>query len=94
MKNARKKMLMKSTPAVNFNNILLVSFSYKILAQKVTELNITREKLLNLLSYEKCGCKMLDEIDTCRNFLRPNEAAAKFSNVADNSAKEIFLFSL
>jgi len=36
--------------AVNFINALRARFLYKILAPKITKPNITREKLLNLLS--------------------------------------------
>jgi len=34
-------------------------FLYKILVPKITKPNITREKLLNLISYKKCKRKML-----------------------------------
>jgi len=44
---------------VNFINILCTHFSYKILAPKMTKPNGTREKLLNLLLYEKRTHKML-----------------------------------
>ncbi len=41
------------------SNFLCTCFLYKILAPKITKQNITREKLLNLLSYKKCTCKIL-----------------------------------
>jgi len=44
---------------LNFINVLRTHFLYNILAPKITKPNITREKLLNLLTYEKCACKML-----------------------------------
>ncbi len=44
---------------VNFINILCAHFLYKILAPKITKPNVIREKLLNLLSYEKRARKML-----------------------------------
>jgi len=34
-------------------------------AKKITKPNVTREQLLNLLSYEKLARKNVDEIDSC-----------------------------
>ncbi len=45
--------------AVNFINVLLAHFLYKILAPKITKPNITREKLPQRLMYKKGGHKML-----------------------------------
>ncbi len=46
-------------PSVNFINVLLACFLYKILAPKITKPNITREKLPKRLKYEKGARKML-----------------------------------
>ncbi len=50
-------------PSVNFINVLLACFLYKILAPKITKPNITREKLpkscQKRLKYEKGARKML-----------------------------------
>jgi len=54
---AAHKMLMKLTTSVNFINIQHARFLNKILAPRITKLCfgfVTREKLLNLLSHEKC----------------------------------------
>ncbi len=56
-----------SNSCVNFINILCSRFLYKILAPKITKLCfgfVTREKLLNLLSYKKFVSKMLMKLTT------------------------------
>jgi len=53
------RALMKSTPGLNFINILLEHFAPIFCGQKLTKPNVTREKLLNLLLYEKRSSKML-----------------------------------
>ncbi len=55
-------MLVKSTLGVNFINILLAHFPPIFWCQKITKQNVTREKLLNLHSYKKCGRKMLMQL--------------------------------
>ncbi len=55
----RKQMLVKYTPGVIFFNILHKLFWPIFLCQKITKLNVTIEKLLNSLLYEKCEHKML-----------------------------------
>ncbi len=52
-------MAMKSTPGVNFINILHTNFAPIFWCQKIIKLNRTTEKLLNLLQYKKRVCKML-----------------------------------
>jgi hypothetical protein len=66
--NAFVEKLRVGTPAVNFINILYVQFLYKILAPKITKPNVTREKLLNFLAYEKCVHKMLMKLTPAVNF--------------------------
>jgi hypothetical protein len=56
---AALKMLMKLTASVNFINVLRRHFLCKILAPKITKPNVIRKKLLYLLLYKKCACKML-----------------------------------
>jgi len=46
-------------PCVNFIHILCVPSAPIFLRQKITKPNVTREKLLNLLSYKKSERKML-----------------------------------
>jgi len=65
---------------VDFINILRLHFSYKILAPKITKLNVTREKLLNLLSYEKCSNKMLMKLTPGVNFINILNAASMFKD--------------
>jgi len=50
---------LEGSAGVNFINVLRATFSYKIMAPKITKPNIIREKLLNLLWYEKPARKML-----------------------------------
>jgi len=47
------------TSAVNFITVLCDRFSYKILAPKITKLKVTREKLREVLLYEKFAQKTL-----------------------------------
>jgi len=47
------------TPAVIFINVLRAHFFVQNFAPKITKLNVIREKLQNLLSYEKRARKML-----------------------------------
>jgi len=56
-------------PWVNFINVLRVCFLYKILVPKITMLYATKEKLLNLLSYEKCTHKTLMKLTPSVNFI-------------------------
>jgi len=44
---------------VNFINILRAPFGPIFVCPKITKPNVTREKLLNLLSHKKCMHKML-----------------------------------
>ncbi len=53
-------------PGVNFINVLHAQYSYKILMPKITKPNVFREKMLNSLSYEKGGQKMLMKLTTGR----------------------------
>jgi len=55
---------------VNFINILHAPFSYKILTPKITKPNLTREKLLNLLSYKKLARKMLMKLTRTHGWSR------------------------
>jgi len=50
---------MKSTPGINFINILRVSFPPIILCKKLKSQNVTREKLCKALKCEKFAQKML-----------------------------------
>jgi len=50
---------MQGSAGINFINVLGTRFLYEILVPKISKPNVTREKLLNLLSYEKRACKML-----------------------------------
>jgi len=49
----------ENLPVVNFINVLQECFLYEILVLKITKPNLFTEKLLNLLSYENRGRKML-----------------------------------
>jgi len=53
------KKVGKHCPTVNFINVLRTHFLCEIFAPKITKQNIFREKLLNLLSYEKRARKTL-----------------------------------
>jgi len=46
-------------PVVNFINILHAHFVPILWQQQIAKPNVIREKLLNLLFYEKCSHKML-----------------------------------
>ncbi len=50
------------SPGVNFIKILCVHFASIFWWQRKTEPNISREKLLNLLSFEKRAFKNVDDI--------------------------------
>jgi hypothetical protein len=54
----------------NFINILHVHFAPIFWCQKITKMNVTREKLLNLLLYKKLEHKMLMKLThgCCRRF--------------------------
>jgi len=60
--------LLISRPTVNFINVLYTRFLYKILAPKITKPNVFREKLLNLLSYEKRAGKLLMKLTPFVNY--------------------------
>jgi len=60
------------SPGVNFINILRVAFFADILAQKITKLKVTREKLLNSLLYKKCACKKLMKLILSTSKMRRN----------------------
>jgi len=62
-------MLMKLTLSINFINILRATFFANILAQKISKLNIIREKQLNLLLYKKRAAKMLMKLTLSINFI-------------------------
>jgi len=62
------KMLMEFTFAVNFINILHAPFALIFLHQNITKPNVTREKLLNLVSYKKRPRKMLMKLTLGRKF--------------------------
>jgi hypothetical protein len=53
-----QKNNVKRRAGVNFINVLHTHFLYKTLEPKITKPNITKEKLLNLISYKKCARKM------------------------------------
>jgi len=65
---------MKLTAGVNVINISLAHFAPIFLRQKITKPNITREKLLNLLLYEKHERKMLMKL----NFFTRNKNKKTF----------------
>jgi len=54
-----KKFFTYLCNGVNFINVLCAHFLYKILAPEIIKPNVTREKLLKLLSYKKHAHKML-----------------------------------
>jgi len=66
---AARKMLVKLTQGVNFINILCPHFAPIFWNQKITRLNVTRKKLLNLLLYTKFALKILMKLTQVANFI-------------------------
>jgi len=69
-----------------FHQRFQVRFSYTILAPKISKPNIIREKLLNLLSYEKRLHKMLMKLTPGVNFT--NIFCARFSLAKQNVTRK------
>ncbi len=64
----------KGREGLNFINVLFAHFLLKVLAPKITKANVTREKLLNLLSYEKCAPKMLMKLTQRKLIVRQQDS--------------------
>jgi len=87
------KMFVKLTLGANFINILHPHFSYKILKPKIAKLNITTEKLLNLLTYEKRVRKMLIKLTLNVNFMNILHTAVCVHRAQKRKFVSLFMLS-